>query len=72
MQKGMGKLKSEVKTRMIFKVPLIKPFYVVVSIFFFSPLFGEMIHFCIAHIFQMGWFNHQLEAGCETLISGVR
>ncbi len=28
--------------------------------FFFSPLPGEMIQFD-EHIFQMGWFNHQLE-----------
>ena len=28
-------------------------------IFVCSPLFGEMIHFD-EHIFQMGWFNHQL------------
>ena len=27
--------------------------------FLFSPLPGEMIPFD-AHIFQMGWFNHQL------------
>ena len=27
--------------------------------FLFSPLFGEMIQFD-EHIFQMGWFNHQL------------
>ena len=27
--------------------------------FLFSPLFGEMIQFH-EHIFQMGWFNHQL------------
>ena len=32
---------------------------VVSDIFFFSPLFGEMIQFDV-HIFQMGWFNHQL------------
>ena len=25
----------------------------------FTPKFGEMIHFD-EHIFQMGWFNHQL------------
>ena len=29
-------------------------------IFLFSPLFGEMIQFD-EHIFQMGWFNHQLD-----------
>ena len=28
--------------------------------FFFSPLFWEMIQFD-EHIFQMGWFNHQLD-----------
>ena len=28
--------------------------------FLFSPLFGEMIQFD-EHIFQRGWFNHQLE-----------
>ena len=27
--------------------------------FFFSPLFGEMIQFD-EHIFQRGWFNHQV------------
>ena len=27
--------------------------------FFFSSIFGEMIQFD-EHIFQMGWFNHQL------------
>ena len=26
----------------------------------FSPLFGEDSHFD-EHVFQMGWFNHQLE-----------
>ena len=38
--------------------------YVVVSnIFVFSPrTLGEMIQFD-EHIFQMGWFNHQLEVG---------
>ena len=29
------------------------------NIFLFSPLPGEMIQFD-EHIFQMGWFNHQL------------
>ena len=29
------------------------------QIFLFSTLPGEMIHFD-EHIFQMGWFNHQL------------
>ena len=28
--------------------------------FLFSPLLGEMIQFD-DHIFQMGWFNHQLD-----------
>ena len=28
--------------------------------FVFSPVPGEMIQFWLAHIFQMGWFNHQL------------
>ena len=28
--------------------------------FLFSPLPGQMIQFD-EHIFQMGWFNHQLE-----------
>ena len=28
--------------------------------FLFSPLLGEMIQFD-EHIFQMGWFNHQLD-----------
>ena len=28
--------------------------------FYFYPLLGEMIQFD-EHIFQMGWFNHQLE-----------
>ena len=37
-----------------------EPIWVVVSnIFLFSSLFGEMIQFD-EHIFQMGWFNHQL------------
>ena len=27
--------------------------------FLFSPLFGENSHFD-EHIFEMGWFNHQL------------
>ena len=26
----------------------------------FTPNLGEMIQFWLAHIFQMGWFNHQL------------
>ena len=30
--------------------------------FLFSPLFGEDSHFD-EHIFQMGWFNHQLDDG---------
>ena len=30
--------------------------------FLFSPLPGEMIQFD-EHIFQMGWFNHQLDMG---------
>ena len=30
------------------------------NIFLFSPLFGEMIQFD-EHIFEMGWFNHQLD-----------
>ena len=35
-------------------------FWVVVSnIFYFHPYFGEMIQFD-EHIFQIGWFNHQL------------
>ena len=29
--------------------------------FVFSPLPGEMILNCLYNIFQMGWFNHQLE-----------
>ena len=28
----------------------------------FSPIAGEMIQF-EEHIFQMGWFNHQLDIG---------
>ena len=32
---------------------------VVSNIFLFLPLLGEMIQFD-EHIFQMGWFNHQL------------
>ena len=28
--------------------------------FFFSPLFGGDDPIWLAHIFQMGWFNHQL------------
>ena len=32
------------------------------SDFLFPPLFGEMIsHVDYSNIFQMGWFNHQLE-----------
>ena len=31
--------------------------------FYFDPLHGEMIQFD-DHIFQMGWFNHQLDKGC--------
>ena len=30
------------------------------NIFYFHPDFGEMIQFD-KHIFQMGWFNHQLD-----------
>ena len=33
---------------------------VVSNMFLLSPLPGEMIQFD-AHMFQMGWFNHQLE-----------
>ena len=33
---------------------------VVSNIFIFTPLLGEMIQFD-GHIFQMGWFNHQLD-----------
>ena len=33
---------------------------VVSNIFYFTPILGEMIQFD-EHIFQMGWFNHQLE-----------
>ena len=35
---------------------------VVSNIFLFSPRFGQMIQFD-EHIFQMGWFNHQLDEG---------
>ena len=31
--------------------------------FLFSPLVGEMIQSWLSHIFQMGWFNHQLSNG---------
>ena len=34
--------------------------------FFISPLFGEMIQFD-DHIFQVGWFNHQLDLVFECL-----
>ena len=35
----------------------------------FIPKIGEMIHFD-EHIFQMGWFNHQLEFPC-TIVPAV-
>ena len=39
------------------------------NIFYFHP--GNMIQFRLAHIFQMGWFNHQLEtAGLQKKRSG--
>ena len=37
----------------------ISPTWWQLKYFLCSPLFGEMIHFD-EHIFQMGWFNHQL------------
>ena len=37
--------------------------------FLFSPLPGEMIQFD-EHIFQMGWFNHQLEKLVRTVWGG--
>ena len=37
---------------------------VVSNIFLCLPLFGEMIQFDF-HIFQMGWFNHQLDEICQ-------
>ena len=37
------------------------------QIFLFAPLPGEMIQFD-EHIFQMGWFNHQL---VEVFLGGV-
>jgi len=42
---------------------------VVSNIFLFSPLPGGMIQFD-EHIFQMGWFNHQLESHCPCKICG--
>ena len=33
--------------------------------FLFSSLPGEMIKFDYSNIFQMGWFNHQLETPPE-------
>ena len=35
--------------------------------FFFSPLFGEDSQFD-EHIFQRGWFNHQLENPMNNLL----
>ena len=43
---------------------------VVSSIFFFSPILGEMIQFD-EHIFEMGWFNHQLVVICNILMFDV-
>ena len=37
---------------------------VVSNIFYFSPKIGERIQFD-EHIFQMGWFNHQLVCGFQ-------
>jgi len=37
---------------------------------FFSPLVGEMIQFD-EHIFQMGWFNHQLDYYPNIIIPGM-
>ena len=37
--------------------------------FIFTPNFGGMIQFD-DHIFQMGWFNHQLEKGGKPWIWG--
>ena len=37
-------------------------FWVVLSFFKFLPIFGEDVHFD-EHIFQRGWFNHQLGFG---------
>ncbi len=34
----------------------------------FIPIWGEMIQFD-QHIFQMGWFNHQPDLLCETIIA---
>ena len=37
------------------------------NIFIFTPEIGEMIQFD-EHIFQMGWFNHQLDIYIYILI----
>ena len=39
-------------------------------LFIFTPNPGEMIQFDV-HIFQMGWFNHQLDEqiGCKEIVS---
>ena len=44
-------------------LPLKKIWLVVSKIFYFHPLPREMIQFVInlTNIFQMGWFNYQLE-----------
>ncbi len=47
-------------TIIVVKIVKTNMFWVVVSnIFVCSPLFGEDSHFG-EHMFQMGWFNHQL------------
>ena len=43
---------------------------VVSNIFLCSPLLGEMIQFD-EHIFQMGWFNHQLVMKLQRVWGGA-
>ncbi len=47
---------------LVLGVPQIGFQAVVSNIFIFTPILGEMIQFD-EHIFQMGWFNHQLGLG---------
>ncbi len=37
------------------------------TLFMFTPIPGEMIQFDYSNIFQMGWFNHQLDIGLSTV-----
>ena len=47
-----------------FFTPIYKPLYNLVggnsNVFYVQPFLGKMNHFD-EHIFQLGWFNHQLD-----------